>query len=46
MALGAGIAFGSIAPGLEYFQAVADGDGQARLMKLRFDASRSRGSNG
>lgn len=40
VALGAAIALGMVDPGLEYYRAITDGEGEALMMKGRQDAAR------
>ena len=40
VAYGAGIAIGVIEPGDDYFKAIADGEGEALLLKAKFRAAK------
>lgn len=42
--LGVGIANGNYTPNLEYYRAITDGEGQAKLLKARMDAARNNGN--
>lgn len=39
VALGTGIAMGNITPGMDYYRAVADGEGEMMLLKSQFEAA-------
>lgn len=39
VAMGAGVALGSIKPGLEYFKAITDGEEEAKLMKAQTETA-------
>lgn len=43
VAMGAGIAVGTIVPNLDYFLAICDGVGEAMAEKAKVDASRMKG---
>ena len=40
VAFGAGIALGAIDPGMNYYRAVTDGEGEALLLKAQYDLRR------
>ena len=40
MAIGVGIGMGSLDPGMDYYRAVTDGEGEALLAKARQDSAR------
>ena len=41
--LGAAVAGGAVDPGKEFWRANADGEGEALLLKARYDAARGQG---